>query len=105
MPEGKTLEAAVEKIMQRLRSVNLLYIRKIAMQIRKIGELGQASVNRLVAMADMNADIGEISERLRRITAVNNRTLQKVFLRAMNEQYTDSRFGRYLAKYPLEPAP
>ena len=104
MPEGKTLEAAVEKIMQRLRSVNLLYIRKIAMQIRKIGELGQASVNRLVAMADMNADIGEITERLRRITAVNNRTLQKVFLRAMNEQYTDSRFGRYLAKYPLENA-
>ena len=104
MPEGKTLEAAVEKIMQRLRSVNLLYIRKIAMQIRKIGELGQASVNRLVAMADMNADIGEITERLRRITAVNNRTLQKVFLRAMNEQYTDSRFGRYLAKYPLKNA-
>lgn len=55
-------------------------------------------------MADMNADIGEITERLRRITAVNNRTLQKVFLRAMNEQYTDSRFGRYLAKYPLKNA-
>ncbi len=104
MPEGNALEKAITQMMQQLQSVNLLYIRKIAMQIRKIGELSQGSINRLVAMAEMNADIGEITERLRRITAVNNRTLQKIFLRAMNETFTDPRFGRYLAKYPLKDA-
>jgi len=104
MLEGKELDRAIEQIMQRLRSVNLLYIRKIAMQIRKIGEMGQASINRLIAMAEMNADIAEITERLRLVAAVNAQQLRQVFVKAMNETFTDPRFRRYLAKYPLQNA-
>lgn len=104
MLEGKALDKAIEQMMQRMRSVNLLYIRKVAMQIRKIGELGQASINRLVAMADFNADIAEIKERLRLIAAVNAKELRQVLTKAVNETYTDPRFRRYLAEYPLKNA-
>ena len=47
----KELEKALGLIQSRLDEVNLLYIKKVAQQIKKIGELNQSSVNRLVALA------------------------------------------------------
>ena len=104
MLEGKELEKAIAQIMKRLRIVNITYIKKIAAQIRKIGELTPSSVNRLVAMSDMNADIGEIRELLRVAAAVNAKELRQVFTKAVTETKNDPRFARYLAKYPLKDA-
>lgn len=100
MLEGPELERAIQNILKRLRGINTLYIKKIAKQIKKIGELGQANINRLVAMAEMGADVAEITEQLRIAAAVNAKELQRIFQRALTEAYTDPRFRVYLNKHP-----
>jgi len=98
--EGDELDKAIKKIMKRLGIVNTAYIRKIAEQIKKIGELSQSSVNMLVAMSNMNADVAEITSMLKTAAALNARDLRKVFDQALDETYTDPRFYAYLSANP-----
>ena len=100
MLEGEALEKAIQAVMKQLGAVNAKYIRKVAEQIKKIGELNQSSVNRLVAMAEMNADLGEITEQLRHALGVSNRLIMQIYEKAMQDAYTDPRFEAYLAEEP-----
>ena len=100
MLDGPELERAIAVIMKRLQGVNALYIRKIAAQIKRIGELTPSSVNRLVAMADMGADINEIREQLRQAAALSVKDLRDIFQRALTETYNDPRFAAYLEDHP-----
>ena len=100
MLEGEALEKAIQTVLNRLSAVNTLYLRKVAKQIKRIGELTPSSVNRLVAMSEMNADLGEITEQLRIATATNNQTIKQIYTRALRETYHDPRFSAYLAKNP-----
>lgn len=100
MLEGPALEKAVQAMLKRLAAINTTYIKKIAAQIKKIGELGRASINRLIQMSEMNANINEIKEQLRQATGVNNKVLARIFRTALNETYTDPRFRAYLAANP-----
>ena len=100
MLEGPELDKAIEAILQRLRVVNTLYIRKIAAQIKRIGELTPSSVTRLVAMADMGADINEIREQLQLAATVSAKALHDLFQRALTETYNDPRFAAYLEENP-----
>jgi hypothetical protein len=97
------MERAIARIMDRLDEVNTFYIKKIAGQIKRIGEMSQSSVNRLVVMADMGADVAEITERLRVATGLNVRDLYAVYNQALNDVYTDKRFAIYLEKNPMQP--
>ncbi len=97
MLSDKALERVLERLQSRLDEVNGFYIRKIAEQIRKIGGLGQASVNRLVIMAEMTADVREITERLMTATRLNEQDIQAIYGAAMRETYTDPRFARAFA--------
>ena len=100
MLDGPELERAIATIMKRLQGVNALYIRKIAAQIKRIGELTPSSVNRLVAMADMGADISEIREQLRLAVGASAKELRDVFQKALTETYNDPRFAAYLEENP-----
>lgn len=100
MLEGPELEKAIRAMLARLGIVNTAYIRKIAAQIRQIGELSQSSINRLVAMSEMYANINEITEELQLATAANNIQLRALFEQAEKQVYTDPRFSAYLAKNP-----
>lgn len=97
------MEAAVSRILTRLDEVNTFYIKKIASQIKKIGEMSQSSINRLVVMADMGVDIAEITERLRIATGLNVKDLYRVYNQALNDVYTDKRFAVYLQQNPMTP--
>lgn len=99
----KELEKALDLIQSRLDTVNTLFIRKVAEQIKTIGELGQANINRLVIMADMGADIAEVNQQLMEATGLNMVDLQKVYEAAMEDTYTDPRFKRVLDQTPLPP--
>ncbi len=99
----RELEAAIRRITNRLDDINRLYVQKIAAQILKIGELNQSSINRLVAMADMGADITEITMRLQAATALNIKDVFKIYQAALNDIYTDRRFAVYLQQHPLLP--
>lgn len=91
----------IERIMTRLDEVNNLYIERIAAQIKKIGELSQSNVNRLVVMADMGADVTEITHKLQLATGLNTKDLFKIYDQVLNDTYTDPRFSAYLKENPL----
>lgn len=88
------LEAVLELLQARFDEVNTLFIRKVAAQIKKIGELGQANINRLIIMAEMTSDVQEITERLMRATALSKPEIEAIYAVAMKDTYTDPRFTR-----------
>lgn len=92
----RELEKAIALITDRLDEVNALYIRKVASQIKQIGELGPTNVNRIVTMIDMGVDVGEINTKLQEATGLNIQALNMIYQRALEDVYTDPRFARVL---------
>lgn len=88
----KELEKAIEKMISRLDEVNVLFISKVAAQVKKIGELNQTSINRLILMSEMGIDIRLINERLVEATSLNITDLYTIYKTAMDDVYTDPRF-------------
>ena len=97
MLSNEALERVLERLQSRFDEVNSFYIRKIAEQIKKIGRLSQANINRLVIMADMTSDVREITERLMIVTRLNAQDIQTVYNAAMQQTYTDPRFTQAFA--------
>ena len=97
----KQLEEAVGRITHRLDVVNTAYISKIAAQVKKIGELNQSSINRMVIMSEMGTDVTEITLQLKKATGLNLRDLFRIYNVALNDVYTDQRFRAYLNENPL----
>lgn len=92
----RELEKAIALITDRLDEVNAFYIRKIAAQIKQIGELGPTNVNRIVTMIDLGVDVGEINTKLQEATGLNIQALNMIYQRALEDVYTDPRFARVL---------
>ena len=99
----KELEAAIKRIIGRLDEVNRLYIKKIAAQLLKIGELNASSINRIIVMTEMGADVREISRELAQATAMNIRDIYQIYQAALSDSYTDPRFAAALQSQPLTP--
>ena len=101
---GSELESAVKRMLDRLDEINTLFITKIAAQVRKIGTLNASSVNRLVVMADMGADVSEITNRLADAVGLNVRDLMQVYDQVLKDTYADPRFAVYLQQNPVPEA-
>ena len=99
----KELEAAIKRITGRIDEVNRLYIRKIAAQLLKIGELNASSINRIVVMVEMGKDIREITRELAQATTMNIRDIYQIYQAALSDSYTDPRFQAALQSQPLTP--
>lgn len=99
----KELEAAIEQITGRIDEVNRLFIKKIAAQLLKIGELNASSINRIIVMTDMGKDIREITRELSQATAMNIRDIYMIYQAALSDSYTDPRFQEALQAQPLSP--
>lgn len=97
------LAEAVETMLNRLRAVENLYVQRVAEQIRKIGELGQTNINRLVVMYEMARDIGEVKRQLQLATQTNNEQLSRILQNALDDTYTDPRFRAAIEERPLTP--
>ncbi len=95
------LQKQVDLLMARFDEVNSFFIAKIAAQIKKIGELSQSNINRLVIMAEMNSDMAEINSRLARAAQLGTQDLFRIYNTALNDTYTDKRFSRVLTMRPL----
>ena len=98
------LEAAIERILSRLNDVNRLFIKKIAAQIMKIGELNASSVHRIITMTEMGTDIRDISNALSNATKANIRDIYGIFQAALKSTYTDPRFKPALLSHSLSGA-
>lgn len=97
----KTIEEQIDALMARFDDVNTLYIQKVAEQIRAIGEMNQTSINRVVVMAEMNANMAQITARLAQAVRMGVQDLYKIYQQAMQDVYTDPRFSRALTNAPL----
>ena len=97
----KELEAAINRITGRLDEVNRLFIKKIAAQLLKIGELNATSINRIIVMTEMGADVREITRELAQATAMNIRDVYMIYQAALSDSYTDPRFRLTLQSHSL----
>lgn len=101
MLSEKEINAAIQKITDRLDEVNRLFVKKVARQILTIGEMNQSSINRLIVMRDMGMDVAEINRELLTATSLNIKDLFKLYQKALTETYTDKRFRAFLQENPL----
>ena len=98
------LEAALKQITGRIDEVNRKLIKKIAAQLLTIEELNATSIQEIIVMVDMNADIQEITRELAQATALNVRDIYQIYQAALNDSYTDPRFAEALKSQPLTPS-
>lgn len=103
MLDQNGLERAIDTITGQLDEVNRFFVAKIAAQIKKIGELGPANVNRIVAMVETGASILEITTRLQEATGLTTQAIFQIYQAAVDDVYTDRRFAAALAEDPTGP--
>ena len=100
----RELNKRVEQILKSYDDVNRLFIRKVAENIKKIGQLNASSINRISIMASMNADINEITQAIAKAADLSTKELRALYEQALNDTYTDKRFQRALSREPIAPA-
>lgn len=83
------LEALLEIFLERAQSVNEEYLIRMGEQIREIGELIPSSVNRLVQLKRMNANLNAVRREIARLAEISEEDLEKIFEKAAE---TDARF-------------
>ena len=98
------LDAALQLIQNRFDAVNLLYIQKVARQIKKIGELNQSSINRLVIMSELAENVADITRALAVATGLTVQDVNDLYAIAAQDTYTDPRFKRAFASGLTVPA-
>lgn len=92
----KELAAAVAQIVARIDEINTFYINKIASQIKKIGTMNASSVDRLLVMSDMGADVNEINTRLMQAANLNRQDLFAVYEQILADAYANPRFSMFI---------
>lgn len=97
------LDKALDVIQGRFEAINTLYITKVAQQIKKIGELNRASIQRLVIMAEVTSDVNEITQELAVATRLTEQDVQVLYTLAMNDTYVDPRFTRAFTPVSVPP--
>lgn len=85
----KQLDDLLEIFLERAQSVNEEYLIRMGEQIREIGELIPSSVNRLVQLKRMNANLDAVKREIARLAEISAEDLEKIFEKAME---TDARF-------------
>lgn len=104
MLNQQELEKAIDALLDRFEEVNRFFVAKIAAQIKKIGELNQASINRLTLMSEMNFDMFEINKKLADAVSMSTADLFRIYDKALNDVYTDRNFAKVLKQTPLSAA-
>lgn len=99
--EGLTQEEQIERLMQHFEDVNQFFIRKVAAQIARVGELIPSSMHIIEIMAGINEDIAAINARLAQATKMATQELYNMYNKALNDEYESPRFRRAMEEKPL----
>ena len=100
-PAQLTQEEQLERLIEHFEGVNRYFIRKVAAQIGKIGELIPSSMHVVEIMASINADIADINARLAQATEMATADLYNLYNKALTDEYESPRFRRALEENPL----
>ena len=83
-------------IMKEYEELNTYYITRVAEQIKKIGELNPSSVNRIVIMARLGADINDITSKISTVIGVSVKRVLMLYQNVLSDTFHDKRFDEAL---------
>ena len=98
---SQKLQEKVEFLLLQFERINQFFIQKVAEQIKKIGELTQSSINRLVIMSEMNQNVAKITAQLAEATQKSTSEIYDIYETAMQDTYTDPRFSNVINQTPI----
>lgn len=94
---------AIETVVELFRKVNTLYIRKIAEQIKTIGELTPSSIHTLDVIREMGANVSEIKTQLADATKLGRQGVEQILERAAESAYAKPTAEGYIADKSIPP--
>lgn len=83
-------------IMKEYEELNTYYITRVAKQIKKIGELNPSSVNRIVIMTRLGADINDITSKISTVIGVSVKRVLMLYQNVLSDTFHDKRFNEAL---------
>lgn len=95
---------AINAVMGMLEGVNHYFIRKVAEQIQAIGEMNPTSVNRIILMTQMGADITDITNRLAAAMDATEQQVMQIYQKVLDDTYSDPRFAAALQHTSITPS-
>lgn len=81
------LNALPERIYERFRAANSVYLENIGKRIAKIGKLSPAQAERLLQMREYGADIADIEQAIQSAANLSARELQEIFEIVAEDNY------------------
>lgn len=97
------IEAAYRKMIDRIDLVNDDYLKRVAEQIKKIGQLNPASIHKLSQMRMYRGNIQQIRRKLAEALNISAGELQQLLERAAQEQYNDANFSAVVQNKRRQP--
>ena len=84
---------ALNLIDDRYQRVTQKYLQKVGQAIQKIGKLNQSSINLLIQLRRMGADVQTIERELQKTTKLTKKDIKALYEHAAEEANTDARFS------------
>ena len=81
------LNALPERIYERFRAANSVYLEKIGKRIAKIGKLSPAQAERILQMHEYGADIADIEQAIQSAANLSTQELQEIFEIVAEDNY------------------
>lgn len=97
------IEAAYRKMIDRIDLVNDDYLKRVAEQIKKIGQLNPSSIHKLSQMRMYRGNIQQIRRELAEALNISAGELQQLLERAAQEQYNDANFSAVVQNKRRQP--
>lgn len=101
MFSDRKLEQILNVFLRRARRINEEYLIKMGDQIKEIGELIPSSVNRLVQLQRMHANLDAVKREIARLAEISEKELEQVLEKAME---SDARFVAYTFGNAFKPS-
>ena len=99
MLSDEVIERVSERLVERIESLNLYILKKIARSIKKIGKLTPSEAQQLIRMIEFGGDYDKITNKIAEITELNVKDIRKIFRDVAKENYAfTEQFYKYRNK-------
>ena len=96
MLSDEVIEKVSERLVERIESLNLYILKKIARSIKKIGMMTPSEAQQLIRILEFGGDYDKITNKIAEITELNVKDIRKIFRDVAKENYA---FAEQFYKY------
>lgn len=96
MLSDEVIEKVTERLVERIESLNLYILKKIARSIKKIGMMTPSEAQQLIRILEFGGDYDKITNKIAEITELNVKDIRKIFRDVAKENYA---FAEQFYKY------